>query len=188
MRIGTLRHTQNLLGGCRGASSCGAAWRQTRRTSPPCSVSAAQLPGHAERLVLEGALQHHAPQAPHAQERLHLGCVLGCPCQGSRSCPRAAGWGRPVWQGLHLLFHPLRHLLQVLVVLVAEEALAQLGQPVPCSSPCWGPPGGSSPGQLPVRAQEPRSAPQVPRDGSIPRAVQKGWARPNPQEGGWKEG
>ena len=43
-----------------------------------------QLPGHAERLVLKGALQHvllaeqleaHAPQAPHAlaQERLHLG-------------------------------------------------------------------------------------------------------------------
>ena len=42
-----------------------------------------QLPGHAERLVLKGALQHvlltgqleaHAPQAPHAlaQERLHL--------------------------------------------------------------------------------------------------------------------
>ena len=42
-----------------------------------------QLPGHAERLVLEGARQHvllagqleaHAPQAPHAlaQERLHL--------------------------------------------------------------------------------------------------------------------
>ena len=43
-----------------------------------------QLPGHAQRLVLKGALQHvlltgqleaHAPQAPHAlaQERLHLG-------------------------------------------------------------------------------------------------------------------
>ena len=50
--------------------------------APPPVV--AQLPGHAERLVLEGARQHfllagqleaHAPQAPHAlaQERLHLG-------------------------------------------------------------------------------------------------------------------
>ena len=152
-----------------------------------------QLPGHAERLVLKGALQHvllagqleaHAPQAPHAlaQERLHLG--PGVPVV------RALGADHPVplgveevglvrelqdgaarvQRGLHLLPDPLRHLLlrevrrvprgpaqlihrqpvpalvvppaappapddhrhvdQVLVVLVAEEALAQLGQPV----------------------------------------------------------
>ena len=154
-----------------------------------------QLPGHAERLVLEGARQHvllagqleaHAPQAPHAlaQERLHL--RPGVPVA------RALGADHPVplqveevglvrelqdgaariQRGLHLLPDPLRHLLLrevrrvprgaaqlvhrqpvpalvaragvppaappatddhrhvVLVVLVAEEALAQLGQPV----------------------------------------------------------
>ena len=68
---------------CRGASSRGAAWRQSRRTPPPRSAAAARPAAGAERLILEGALQHvllvgqleaHAPQAPHAlaQERLHL--------------------------------------------------------------------------------------------------------------------
>ena len=150
-----------------------------------------QLPGHAERLVLEGARQHvllagqleaHAPRAPHAlaQERLHLG--PGVPILRALGADHPVplrveevGLVRVAERGLHLLPDPLRHLLlrevgrvprhgaaqlvhrqpvpalvararvppaappatddhrhvdQVLVVLVAEEALAQLGQPV----------------------------------------------------------
>ena len=72
-----------------------------------------QLPGHAERLVLEGARQHVL-----LVRELQDGAAR-------------------VQRGLHLLPDPLRHLLlhEVRrvprgVVLVAEEALAQLGQPV----------------------------------------------------------
>ena len=43
-------------------------------------------------------------------------CDTQCPQgQGSRSCPRAAGWGRQVQRGLHLLSNPLRHLLRKVV-------------------------------------------------------------------------
>ena len=86
-------HTSSTLS-CSSSASC-------RGTQSGLSSKALQ------HVLLAGQLEAHAPQAPHAlaQERLHLGPgvpvvrALGADhpvrLRGSRSRPRAGGWGRP---------------------------------------------------------------------------------------------
>ena len=94
---GRLRHTQNSRTSSAEMPRRLQSWRSMASKSAHLLHAQlqqlGQLPGHAQRLVLEGALQHvllagqleaHAPQAPHAlaQERLHLGPGVPVACSG----------------------------------------------------------------------------------------------------------